>query len=173
MTMATTRSLATCIFCAAIKGESPSFKLDETELSYAFIPIPPLTEGHALVIPKVHAVKMHELPDKYLADIIALAKKIAIDQRLEDYNILQNNGRVAYQSVDHVHFHVIPKPDKDTGLDITWPPKKENEDALRTKVFERLGATGKTVCDPREFNSVIREVFDYPWAFLKRRKSML
>ncbi|KAG8214911.1 HIT-like protein [Butyriboletus roseoflavus] len=156
-------SLSTCVFCKIVNGkflprvrinlilphlagETPSFKLAETELSYAFLALPPVTDGHALVIPKYHAVKMHELPDEYLADALAVAKRIALVQRLENYNILQNNGRVAYQTVDHVHFHVIDKPDENTGLVVNWPPQpsKEQVDAYRAEMFARQGATGKT-----------------------------
>ncbi|KAI9566222.1 HIT-like protein [Boletus coccyginus] len=159
--MATARSLATCAFCRIVKGETPSLKLDETELSYAFIPLPPLTESHALIIPKDHAVKMHELPDEYLADAITVAKKIAINQGLENYNILQNNGRVAYQTVDHVHFHVISKPDENSGLVVHWPPQGSPEklDAARAEAFARLGAVGKTVCEPHLLDTVLRGVF--------------
>jgi len=41
---------------------------------------------------------MHELPDEYLADVLPLAKKIAIAQGVPNYNILQNNGRIAHQA---------------------------------------------------------------------------
>ncbi|KAH0832382.1 hypothetical protein J3R83DRAFT_13414 [Lanmaoa asiatica] len=89
---------------------------------------------------------MHELMDKYLADALAVAKRIAIAQELENYNILQNNGRVAYQTVDHVHFHVIPKPGENTGLVVNWPAHKSPEelDVYRAETYARLGATGKT-----------------------------
>ncbi|KAG8214903.1 hypothetical protein J3R82DRAFT_10088 [Butyriboletus roseoflavus] len=59
---------------------------------------------------KDHTVNVHELPDEYPADALPIAKKIALAQGLENYNILQNNGRLAHQEVDHVHFHVIQNP---------------------------------------------------------------
>jgi len=127
-------SAAACIFCKIIKGDIPSFKLIETTLSYAFLDIGPLSRGHALIIPKFHAEKMHELADEYLADALPIAKKIAIAQGAENYNILQNNGRIAHQFVDHVHFHVIPKPsesDKE-GLVVGWPQQEISKDDLAT-----------------------------------------
>lgn len=45
----------------------------------------------------VHAQKVHDVPDEYLRDLIPMAKKIAIAQGVEDYNILQNNGQIAHQ----------------------------------------------------------------------------
>ena len=64
---------------------------------------------------------MHLLPDENLADILTIAKKLAAAMDLVDYNILQNNGRLAHQEVDHVHFHLIPKPNASEGLGIRWP----------------------------------------------------
>ncbi|KAH9831383.1 HIT-like protein [Rhodofomes roseus] len=133
------RTLASCIFCKIVKGEIPSFKLLETESAYSFLDINPLAKGHALIIPKYHAEKLHDVPDEHLKDLMVVAKKIAVAQGLVDYNILQNNGRIAHQVVDHVHFHVIPKPsetDKE-GLVIGWPQQKLSMDEL-SKLQEEI-----------------------------------
>ncbi|KAI9507172.1 HIT-like protein [Russula earlei] len=136
-------SIAQCLFCKIIRGEIPSLKLIETSLSYSFLDINPLARGHALVIPKYHAEKLHELPDEYLADALPVAKKIAIAQGSENYNLLQNNGSIAHQFVGHVHFHVIPKPsDSDEeGLGVIWPHKTPSEEelvAVQTELIARL-----------------------------------
>ncbi|CCH60279.1 hypothetical protein TBLA_0C04830 [Henningerozyma blattae CBS 6284] len=122
---------ATCIFCKIIKGDIPSMKILETKHSYAFLDIQPTAEGHTLVIPKYHGAKLHNLPDEYLADILPVTKKIAkaLDVAIDGpdgigYNIVQNNGRIAHQVVDHVHFHLIPKRDEKTGLIEGWPAKE-------------------------------------------------
>lgn len=113
---------------------------------------------------------MHELPDEYLADALPIAKKIALAQGLEDYNILQvclpflsypftashldvapsqNNGRLAHQEVDHVHFHVIPKPNETEGIVFrpeTWPAQKPSMDDLKAyhaELLVKLEAVGK------------------------------
>ncbi|KAJ1303039.1 hypothetical protein OPQ81_011240 [Rhizoctonia solani] len=132
-------SLASCIFCRIIKGEIPSMKLLETEFSYAFLDIGPLAKGHSLVIPKYHGEKLHDIPDQYLADAIPVAKKIAIALGVTDYNILQNNGKIAHQVVPHVHFHIIPKPSaSDTeGLVIGWPTQKVEQTELQ-RLFEEI-----------------------------------
>jgi len=71
-----------------------------------------------------------------------------IAQGAEHYNILQNNGRWAHQEVDHVHFHIIPKPAKDdaAGLGITWPGQGVSEflvasllDCDQADLCEQLG----------------------------------
>ncbi|KAI0629800.1 HIT-like protein [Trametes polyzona] len=126
-------SLPSCIFCKIVKGEIPSLKLIETEKVLSFLDIGPLSKGHALIIPKYHAEKMHELPDEYFADVLPTAKKIVLALGAENYNLLQNNGRIAHQEVDHVHFHVIPKPEASDseGLVVGWPAKKPALDDLK------------------------------------------
>ncbi|KAJ2937087.1 hypothetical protein H1R20_g16, partial [Candolleomyces eurysporus] len=133
------RSLASCIFCKIIKGEIPSYKLIESELSFSFLDIGPLSKGHALIIPKDHAEKLHELPDEYLTDILPIAKKIAVAQGIDNYNVLQNNGKIAHQEVPHVHFHVIPKPSAsdEQGLVVGWPVQKFEKDELQ-KIYEDI-----------------------------------
>ncbi|KAF5372071.1 hypothetical protein D9758_004988 [Tetrapyrgos nigripes] len=108
----------------------PSFLPDHAD-RFSFMDIGPLSKGHALIIPKYHAAKMHELPDEYLADAMPIAKKIALAQGAENYNILQNNGRLAHQLVDHVHFHVIPKPNEEEGLGVGWPSQTPSKEELQ------------------------------------------
>lgn len=59
------------------------------------------------MIPKTHAVKLHDVPDAELAELLPVAKKIALAVGAENYNVLQNNGRIAHQVVDHVHIHMV------------------------------------------------------------------
>ncbi|KAI9634435.1 hydrolase [Dioszegia hungarica] len=134
-------SLATCIFCKIVKGEIPCLKLMETESVLAFVDIGPIAKGHSLVIPKHHAATLSDLPESEMADILPALKKIAIASGAQNYNILQNNGRAAHQVVDHVHFHMIPKPaeagDKE-GLVIGWPVQKDlSKDEIKT-IYEDI-----------------------------------
>ncbi|KDN46990.1 HIT-like protein [Tilletiaria anomala UBC 951] len=126
-----------CLFCKIIAGKIPSMKLSETDKSYAFLDIGPLSKGHALVIPKYHAAKLHELPDEYLHELLPIAKKLAIASGATEYNILQNNGRGAHQLVDHVHVHMIPKPNQEQGLGVGWPAMTPEKEELQ-KVFEEM-----------------------------------
>ena len=107
----------------------------------------------ALIFRADHTEKMHELPDEYLADLMPIAKRIAVAQGLDNYNILQvppvpptnrytsmiydihqNNGAIAHQVVKHVHFHVIPKPSESSkeGLVIEWPVQDLSKDDIET-----------------------------------------
>ncbi|CAI5756998.1 unnamed protein product [Candida verbasci] len=132
-------SNASCIFCKIIKGEIPSFKLIETTKTYSFLDIQPTSEGHVLIIPKYHGAKLHNIPDDYLSDLLPVVRKLTKVLKLDEndtpegegYNILQNNGRIAHQIVDHVHFHLIPKKNDKSGLIVGWPAQETN--------FEKLG----------------------------------
>ncbi|KAI0503339.1 HIT-like domain-containing protein [Xylaria bambusicola] len=124
--------MAACIFCRIIKGEIPSFKLFESDKTLAFLDIGPLSKGHALVIPKFHGAKLTDIPDDHLAEILPVAKKLVTATGATDYNILQNNGRIAHQVVDH-----IPKPNEKEGLGIGWPTQEANMEELK-KYFEEV-----------------------------------
>ncbi|KAF1982018.1 HIT-like protein [Aulographum hederae CBS 113979] len=131
--------MAACIFCKIIKGDIPSMKLFESDKTLAFLDIMPLSKGHSLIIPKHHGAKLTDIPDDQLAEVLAVTKKIAAAVGAENYNILQNNGRLAHQEVDHVHFHMIPKPNESEGLGIGWPATKPDQDGLK-KYFEEVKA---------------------------------
>ncbi|KUJ14727.1 hit family protein 1 [Mollisia scopiformis] len=122
---------AACIFCKIVKGDIPSFKLFESDKVLAFLDINPLSKGHALVIPKFHGEKLTDIPDDSLAEILPVVKKLVKATGAENYNVLQNNGRIAHQEVDHVHFHMIPKPNSEEGMGISWPQQKTDMDGLK------------------------------------------
>ncbi|EER44059.1 predicted protein [Histoplasma capsulatum H143] len=92
---------------------------------------------HCLVIPKFHGVKLTDIPDEDLTELLPVAKKIAIASGAVDFNILQNNGRPAHQIVDHVHVHMIPKPNEKEGLTIGWPNAEADKEELK-KLWEEL-----------------------------------
>ncbi|EJT75808.1 hypothetical protein GGTG_05737 [Gaeumannomyces tritici R3-111a-1] len=134
--------MASCLFCKIIKGDIPSFKLYESDKVFAFLDINPLTEGHALVIPKFHGVKLHDIPDDSLTEILPVAKKLAQAAGATEYNVLQNNGAIAHQVVEHVHFHMIPKPNDAEGLILgpgAWPAQATDMDKLKA-TFEEMKA---------------------------------
>ena len=55
------------------------------------------------------------------------------------WSVLQNNGLIIHQEVDHVHFHVIPKPNTsdEEGLIIKWPAKTADKDELQ-ELYEEI-----------------------------------
>ena len=102
-----------CIFCAIAAGEIPSFKVYEDDLVLAYLDINPFTKGHTLVIPKQHSTCLFDTDEETLAAVIARVKKVAAHLKTalpcDGFNILQNNGEAAGQTVHHLHFHIVPR----------------------------------------------------------------
>ena len=113
------------VFSKILRGEIPAHKLYEDEQVLAFLDIAPLSPGHAVVIPKEPAVTLDQLSDDAAAALgrvlPRLCRALQAIPGTKDYNVLQNNGRLAHQAVDHVHFHIIPKPNDAQGLGVKWP----------------------------------------------------
>lgn len=126
-----------CIFCRIIKGEIPCFKLYESDKTLAFLDINPLSRGHALVVPKFHGEKLLDIPDDSLSEILPVVKRLVSATGAENYNVLQNNGKLAHQEVGHVHFHMIPKPDAIQGLGVGWPQQVTEMDKLKS-LYEEI-----------------------------------
>ncbi len=110
-----------CPFCRIIRGESQAQILFETLHSVSFLDINPINFGHALVVSREHFRDFSEVPDDDLVDIVTALRKVsrAIVESVHPagFNIFNNNGLAAGQSVFHFHFHVAPRYDGD-GLKI-------------------------------------------------------
>ncbi len=115
-----------CIFCKIVAGQIPSMSVLETKSVLAFMDIGPLAEAHLLLIPKRHYARLDEMPEQEVRELTTLlprlARVVVKVTEAEGYNILQNNGQVAGQAVEHVHFHIIPRKEGD-GLGYRWPAK--------------------------------------------------
>jgi histidine triad (HIT) family protein len=129
-----------CIFCAIAAGEIPSFKVYEDEEVLAYLDINPFSEGHTLVIPKVHSTGLLDAPETTLAMLVARVKKVAAHLKealpCDGFNILQNNGAAAGQTVPHIHFHIVPRYG-DGGGEISFANSKGDMAAL-AKLAERI-----------------------------------
>ena len=106
-----------CVFCAIAAGEIPCFKIYEDGKTLAYLDINPFSEGHALVIPKLHSADISEIGEAELADLVLRVKKVATHLKnalpCDGFNILQNNGAAAGQTVRHIHFHIVPRRNGD------------------------------------------------------------
>ncbi|MCC6810142.1 MAG: HIT family protein [Deltaproteobacteria bacterium] len=123
------------IFSKIIAGEIPCHKVYEDERVLAFLDISPLSPGHTLVIPKEPAPYLEELSEDSAAALGRALPKIAraviAATGCKAYNVLQNNRAEAHQAVFHVHFHIIPKPNEDEGLEIGWSPGRLDDAAAK------------------------------------------
>lgn len=122
-----------CVFCKIISGEWSAEKIYEDDNVLAFLDINPVTRGHTLIVPKKHAMVLHETGDHDLVALFKVVKLIAPQIRdlcgAAGYNIGINCGEVAGQLVLHTHIHIIPRYSND-GLTM-WGGHKMHPDHLR------------------------------------------
>ena len=106
-----------CIFCKIANGEIPSRTLYEDGDFRVILDLGPATRGHALILPKEHAANLIELPEETAGKAMILAKKMAARMKeklnCDGFNVIQNNGEVAGQTVFHFHMHLIPRYEND------------------------------------------------------------
>jgi len=113
-----------CIFCKIISGDIPSATIFENDEFKVILDRFPATKGHVLVLPKAHYANIFELDPDLGGKLFTLAIRIAgIVKKATgatDMNILQNNGPLAGQTVDHFHLHIIPRYEGDS-VTVKWP----------------------------------------------------
>ncbi|MEO8554267.1 MAG: HIT family protein [Kofleriaceae bacterium] len=131
------------IFAKILRGEIPSHIIYEDADVFSFLDIMPIARGHTLVIPKEPAVTLDQLSEKAAAalgrSLPRIAREVLAATGATAFNVLQNNGALAHQAVEHVHFHIIPKYDDASGLGIGWPAKKlEDGEALAQAIVAKL-----------------------------------
>ena len=115
---------AGCIFCEIVSGESPANIIREWNDAMAIIPLKPVVDGHILVIPKRHANNFAHIPAISATTMFRAAE---LTQALpgDDFNLITSKGRVATQSVFHLHLHIIPRK-KNDKLALPWHSGKHN-----------------------------------------------
>ena len=102
-----------CIFCKILAGDIPSYKVFEDDEFMVILDAGPATRGHALIIPKEHYRDLYAMPEELAAKAFVLGKKLIVPLKkilgAAGYNLVQNNGEAAGQTVKHVHFHIVPR----------------------------------------------------------------
>jgi len=110
--------MSDCIFCEIIAGLSPANFIYQDGFCVVFMDIHPVNPGHALVVPRQHAVLLPELDTATVGHLLKIAQQVdnALRHsglRSEGVNLFLADGRSAGQDVMHVHLHVIPRFDGD------------------------------------------------------------
>lgn len=122
-----------CIFCKIANGQIPSSSPYEDENFKVILDLSPASKGHALILPKEHFEGLDTLSDSYMTKILSLARRIgsAMKEALgaTGYNVLQNNGESAGQTVMHYHMHIIPRYDGGPKM-VTWEPGESTSEEL-------------------------------------------
>ena len=129
-----------CIFCKIANGEIPAATLYEDEDFRVILDLGPASKGHALILPKAHAANIYEISDEMAAKAMILAKKMATKMtdvlKCDGFNIVQNNGEPAGQTVFHFHMHLIPRY-KDDKVGISWEPGTLTEE-VKNEILEKM-----------------------------------
>ena len=122
-----------CIFCKIANGEIPSSTVYEDEDFRVILDLGPASKGHALILPKEHFKDVCELDAKTAAKVLPLGAKIgaAMKQSLgcAGFNLVQNNGEAAGQTVFHFHVHIIPRYENGPSI-VTWRPGEETPEGM-------------------------------------------
>ncbi|MGN0290364.1 MAG: HIT family protein [Lachnospiraceae bacterium] len=102
-----------CVFCKIAAGEIPSRKIYEDKDVIAIMDLSPTSKGHSLIIPKEHYTNIYDIDEDIAAKIMKVAKKLAtkmtVSLNCDGFNLLQNNGATAGQTMFHFHLHLIPR----------------------------------------------------------------
>ncbi|MEF9939270.1 MAG: HIT family protein [Clostridium sp.] len=122
-----------CIFCKIANGEIPSASIYEDEMFNVILDLGPASKGHALILPKEHFQDICELDEVVAAKVLPLAAKIGIAMKKSlgcaGFNLVQNNGAAAGQTVSHFHVHIIPRYEDGPNI-VTWEPRTASAEEL-------------------------------------------
>lgn len=135
------------MFCAIVAGEAPAHRIYEDDGYLAILDIRPFTRGHTLVIPKRHTVDLTDTPPQTLAGMATIGQRIARAARTTELadatNIAINDGRPAFQTVMHIHLHVLPRREGDKlsfakGMLLRRDPDREATAQILREAVSRL-----------------------------------
>ena len=140
-----------CVFCAIVAGEAPAIRIYEDDDYLAILDIRPFTRGHTLVVPKRHTVDLTDTPPGTVVGLVKIGHRIARAARqsglhADGNNVVINDGKAAFQSVSHIHLHVLPRHDGDKlsfakGMLLRRDPDREESGRLLREALAQLDAT--------------------------------
>ncbi len=139
-----------CVFCAIVAGEAPALRIYEDDDYLAILDIRPFTRGHTLVIPKHHTVDLADTPPQTVAEMVTIGQRIARAARTTELadatNIAINDGRAAFQTVHHIHLHVLPRRNGDKlsvakGMLLRRDPDRDATAQILQEALARIDAS--------------------------------
>ena len=129
-----------CIFCKIANGEIPSSTIYEDDDFRVILDLGPAAKGHALILPKEHFKDVCELDEKTAARVLPLGAKIGTAMKKSlgcaGFNLVQNNGESAGQTVFHFHMHIIPRYENGPSI-VSWIPGTASPEEL-AQIAEKI-----------------------------------
>lgn len=139
-----------CVFCAIVAGDAPAIRIYEDDDYLAILDIRPFTRGHTLVIPKKHTVDLTDTQADTIAEMVRIGQRIAKAARNSELNadgnnIAINDGKAAFQSVFHIHLHVVPRRNGDKlsfakGMLLRRDPDREESGRILREALAEIDA---------------------------------
>lgn len=134
--------MSDCVFCAILAGERPGSVFYADAAVVGLLDINPVTEGHALIIPRRHAPDLAALDETIGQRLWAVAQRTAAalrasSLRCEGVNLFLADGEAAFQEVFHVHLHVFPRYQGDGfSINADWSqhPSREALDHTAARI---------------------------------------
>ena len=128
-----------CIFCRIVQGEIPCYKVYEDKDTLAFLDVQPHAQGHTVVIPKKHVVRVFDLTEAqtkgFMADVVQAMKRVQEVLDPDGFNVGWNQNTAGGQVVPHLHVHIFPRYTNDGGGSmhsiIRNPGKERVEDVAK------------------------------------------
>lgn len=119
-----------CIFCNILEGKAPASVVYEDDVCIVFMDIQPVTPGHMLVVPRQHFVGLSDLKEEIGSHLFLVGQRMANALKqskipCEGVNLFLADGEVAFQTVFHVHLHIIPRTSGD-GFRLVFGPQFKN-----------------------------------------------
>lgn len=135
--------MSDCLFCRIVEGEVAAQLVFESESCVAFLDHRPLFPGHCLLVPRIHAETLTDLPEKLVMPFFSAAQLLtrAVEQAMNaEGSFVAMNNRVS-QSVPHLHVHIVPRKRKDGLKGFFWPRTKYSSDEEMATVADAIKKT--------------------------------
>ncbi len=141
-----------CVFCGIVRGETEAAVVFEDEVSMAFLDHRPLLPGHVLLVPKVHADTLADLPGEVVGPLFQNAQLLcqAVERGLDaEGSFLAINNKIS-QSVPHLHVHIVPrwKGDGLFSIKLIWKRSPYKDEAARRTAREKIRKAVEEIRDP-------------------------
>lgn len=122
------------IFTKILNGTIPGVKIYEDDLVFAFMDSGQVNPGHVLVATTHPYETLMDTDEASAEALMRLARRVAlaIQEAFEPEGItlLQANRPAGWQTVPHVHIHVLPRYKNDDAK-LIWPRKEPGLEAMK------------------------------------------
>ncbi|MGF0112302.1 HIT family protein [Streptococcus sp. SGI.013] len=132
-----------CVFCDIVLRKKSGRIIFENDTTMAFLPNEPDVSAHILVITKDHFVNLNDVSvEKYIElqkTLLMINDHLIKNCGYTGVNILMASGKSAGQSIEHIHYHLIPR-NVDDGIN-AWPVLSNKKHETSEEIFQKLKIT--------------------------------